>query len=543
MTIVQRQLEAIRRGVSARTLADRVVEYFNPKTGLERLRSRVVLATAVGQGGYEGGRRDRRGTKLWRPQAGSADADTLPDLPDLRARTRDLARNVPLATGAIATKVTNVVGDGLQLQACIDAKTLGLTDEQADRAEQENEREWAAFCKSADFTRVQHFDELSALALRSVSESGDVFVVRRYRKDQGDAYGTKLQLVEADRVSNPHRAADTDAISGGVEVDGDGVPRAYHVSDRHPGNMRTAAIKWARVPAWSPTGKRVVLHLFDRLRPDLTRGVPYLAPVIEELKQLGDYSDAEVRAAVTSALVTWFIQTSADEDTGEPVIGERAPNLASDEVKLGSGAVISLGPGEKPVLTNPSRPNEKFDPFFLAMTRQIGVALELPQELLIKHFTASYSASRAALEMAWQFFRRCRTWLARNLHAHVYEWMMEEAVASGRLDRPGFFDDPVLRQAWLGAEWIGPARASLNPYQEAQADALDIETGTKTREQVCMERTGGRVERKTAQLVKEQKLRTEGGLGAPAASEPDATDAGDTFDAADDSEDETEDAA
>jgi hypothetical protein len=72
------------------------------------------------------------------------------------------------------------------------------------------------------------------------------------------------------------------------------VPVAYHVTDKHPGGLRVAALKWERVPARAPTGKPLVLHLFDRLRPELTRGVPYLAPVIEHLKQLGDYSDAEV---------------------------------------------------------------------------------------------------------------------------------------------------------------------------------------------------------------------------------------------------------
>jgi ClpP class serine protease len=106
--------------------------------------------------------------------------------------------------------------------------------------------------------------------------------------------------------------------------------------------------------------------------------------------------------------------------------------------------------------------------------RQIGVALELPFELLIKHFTASYSASRAALEMAWQFSAAAGLAWPRAALQPVYEWMMEEAVApAGSIVRA--FSDPVIRKAYCGAEWIGPQRASLNPYQEAQADALDIE--------------------------------------------------------------------
>ena len=46
---------------------------------------------------------------------GSADADLLPALPELRNRSRDLARNNPLAGGAINTVVTNVIGTGRRL--------------------------------------------------------------------------------------------------------------------------------------------------------------------------------------------------------------------------------------------------------------------------------------------------------------------------------------------------------------------------------------------------------------------------------------------
>ncbi|WP_262048648.1 phage portal protein [Bradyrhizobium sp. Bra78] len=496
---------------------DRVVATFDPQRGLARAQARTELASATGAGGYNGGARDRRPTKRWRPKDGSADADTLLDLPDLRGRSRDLARNAPIATGAIATNVTNVVGDGLKLQANVDHEALGITPEQADAMEREQEREWDLFCASCDFTRVQCMDELEATSYRSVLESGDLFMLRRYRKDPGDAYGTKLQMIEADRVCNPNRAADTDAIAGGVEVSKDGVHIAYHVTNKHPGGLRVLDLKWERVQARTDTGLPVVLHLYDRLRPEQTRGVPYLAPVIEFLKQLSTYSEAEVDAAVATAMVAFVIETPNDgaSDSEDPPIGESDSSLNANEVKLGGAAVVSLAEREKLSTFNPNRPNSNFDPFVMSFCRQIGVALEIPFELLVKHFTASYSASRAALEMAWQYFRRRRTWLAARLVQPAYEWMMEEAVATGRLNRPGFFADPIIRKAYCGAEWIGPQRASLNPKQESDADTQDVAQGFKTIEQVCMERTGGEFEKKNAQRAKETAMRKETGVVAP----------------------------
>src|SRR4051812_46040973 len=89
------------------SLLDRAIASLSPALGMERWKNRTMMALG-GVGGYDGGRRDRRSTKRWRPADASADADTLLDLPDLRGRARDLARNVPIATGALKTRTTNV---------------------------------------------------------------------------------------------------------------------------------------------------------------------------------------------------------------------------------------------------------------------------------------------------------------------------------------------------------------------------------------------------------------------------------------------------
>lgn len=492
-----------------RTLLDRAIGYFDPAREMKRVRARTALALF---GGYESGARDRRATRGWRPWAQSANEDILPDLLDLRTRSRDLTRNVPVAAGAIATVVTNVVGDGLALQPIVDRDVLGLSEEAARAWQRQALREFLLWSRCPDFTGRLNFDELQALVFRAALESGDVFVVRRDRQDPGDTYSTKLQVVEADRVSNPNNAQNTATLADGIVLDDLGRPVGCHIATMHPqewtpGKRRT----WQQYPFRSATGFPLILHLYDQRRPDQARGVPYLAPVIAAIKQLGDYGEAELRAAVVSALYTVFITSNADDDDN-PVAGEKDEGLDENELKLGSGAVLSLNPGETPQFANPTRPNSGFDAFVNSLARQIGVALELPYEVLLKSFTASYSASRAALEMAWQFFRVRRSWLAWKFCQPVYEWVIAEAVARGRLAAPGFFADPVVREAWLGADWIGPSRIQLDPLKEAQADRVDLEMRTKTRAQIIMERTGGTFEQKVAQLAEEQESLAAAGL-------------------------------
>jgi lambda family phage portal protein len=514
---MKHQVQVGRRSVEVdQTITDRVVGFFSPRAAAERLKARTFLALAGG--GYDGGRRDKRSMRRWRMVEQSANADTIPDLPDLRARSRDLVRNTPVATGALATVVTNVVGDGLSLMAQVDRDALELEGDAADEWQEYAQREWEVWCRTCDFTRQQNFYELQALAYRSMKESGDVLVVRRFRKDLGDTYGTKLQLIEADRICNPHRAADNEKITGGVEVDGDGVTIAYWVASRPPmefGMTSGKPLEWKRVPARDPdTGQLLAFMLFERIRVDLIRGVPWLAPVVETVKQLGNYTTAEAQAAVVGAYFTVFVTSPAVVNAeDQTMVGSNESRDVDDPAKEARledpGAIIELNSGQEVSTAAPGRPNTAFDGFVSSLCQHIGVALELPYELVIKRFQASYSASRAALETAWQFFRKQRSLFAWRFCQTAYEWMMEEAVASGRIVADGFFDDAVMREAWLGADWIGPSRINLDPKKESDADMQDIELGVKTRQQVVTERTGGTFEQKTRQLVKEQAARKE----------------------------------
>jgi hypothetical protein len=109
-------------------LLDRAIQYVSPRHYLRRMRARFALNL---QGGYVGARTEREALRNWEPGTGSADADSLIDLPELRARTRDLDRNSGIARGATNTKVTSVVGTGLRVSAQVDRDLLGLSEEQA----------------------------------------------------------------------------------------------------------------------------------------------------------------------------------------------------------------------------------------------------------------------------------------------------------------------------------------------------------------------------------------------------------------------------
>lgn len=502
---------------------DRIYKYVAPIKAVARYKARMTLALT---GSYTGASRTRRSLSEYLPGNGDADTDLLFDLPLLRRRSRDLARNNPLSLGAINTVCTNVIGTGLKLQAHIDRDFLGLSDEQADEWEANVEREFKLWADSPDCDsgRTLNFTAIQELVFRSTLENGDCFVLMPYITRVNKPYSLCLQVIEADRVCNKNNVADNDALAAGIKKDVYGAPTEYHILKSHPGNIYSMRNReWLVVPAFgSRTGRRNVIHLYKMLRPGQTRGVPYLAPVIEALKQLGSYTDAEIMAAVVSSYFTVFVKTPQGDTDLAPMqpAAEVRGNSSDADYKLGNGAIIGLAEGEDISTANPGRPNAQFDQFVQAILRQIGVALELPFEVLIKHFTASYSAARAALLEAWRFFMAKRQWLAQNFCQVVYEAWLTEAVLLERINAPGFIDsDPAIRAAYLGSEWTGPAPGQIDPLKEIQAASERITLGVSTLSRETAALTGEDWEQTHKQSVKEKRMREANGLlGMPPSS-------------------------
>lgn len=493
---------------------DRAIGYFFPAAGARRLRSRMVLAIA---NAYEGASKTRRALKEWSTFGNDADTDILTDLPTLRERSRDLLRNNPLATGAVKTKVTNVVGAGLRLQSRIDRDVLAFTDEQADTWESKTEREWRLFweSKDTDVARTLNGHEITRQVYQQQKENGDVLVLLPRVKRKGSPYDLKLQIIEADRLANKDNAADTETLAGGVQKDTQGAPINYHILRHHPGNIGFATQEWDTVPAFgAASGLRNVIHVFNPTRPGQSRGVPDLAPVIEPLKQLGKYTDAELMAAVISGYFTVFIENEMGMGGFDySNMGDETGAVTSDkDYKLGNGLILELQKGEKVHDTNPGRPNSTFDQFVLSVLRQVGVALELPFEVLVKHFTASYSAARAALLELWKYVLSERRWLTDNFLRLVYEVWMYEAVAAGRIAAPGFLSDPATRAAYLGCDFIGPAKGQINEAVEVKAAKERVDSGLSTLAAETAQLTGGDWEKNHKQQVKERSARLNDGL-------------------------------
>jgi len=418
--------------------------------------------------------------------------------------------SAPVATSAIRTNRTNVIGLGLQLKSRINRDLLCLNQEEAEAWQRKTEDEfalWAERKKACDATGVNDFYSMQQLALVSWLVSGDVFVLlKQYDPTHIMPYTLRLHIIEADRIATPctngkmpfltsGKADNGNKIYDGVEIDKNGMIEAYYIRNTYPHEIGTEKTEWTRVQAYGEkTGLPNILQIMESERPDQYRGVSYLAQVIEPLLQLRRYTESELSAALIESFFTAFIKTeSQTPEMPFNEVGSSLPDIDTEpnEYEMGPGQINMLRPGEDVIFGDPKRPNSGFDTFMRAICDQIGASLEIPSDLLLKAFNASYSASRAALLEAWKAFRMRREWFACGFCIPIYEAWMCEAVARGRITAPGFFSSPEVRAAYLESEWIGPSQGQLDPVKEITAEILAVSEGFSTREQSTIKLNGG----------------------------------------------------
>ncbi len=497
-------------------LLDEAIGVVSPSWALKRDTSRIKRNLIKNSGYDQGGASKKKNSfKGFNASSKTPYDDIDKNLNTLRQRSRSLYMTSPIATSAVKNVRTNVVGQGLRLKARIDFKYLGLTQDEADEWERNTERKFNLWAESkfCDSKGLDNFYELQQIALIGWVLNGDSFaLIKRSKSTWYMPYSLKIQLIESDRISTPNSNGSSNLIKklhngnqiiSGVEIDKEGCVVAYHICSTYPTSSEKK--EWVRIEAvGKKTGIYNVIHIMEGERSEQYRGVPFLAPVIESLKQITRYTEAELMAAVINGMFSVFIEVEKGDEK-EAFKGFDEEDATDRDIKLGNGMVNILNPGEKIGTVDPNRPNINFDTFVTGMCKQIGGALEIPYELLFKTFNSSYSASRASLMEAWKAFRMRRTWFANDFCQPIYEAWLSEAVANGTVKAPGFFNSPFVRKAWCGVEWNGPAPGQIDPTKEVKAARERVELGVSTREQETMQLTGGDFDKNVEQLVLERE--------------------------------------
>lgn len=499
----------------AGTWIDRSIGVVAPGRALKRQAAREGLKFFSSGGSYRGSKSTRLNYG-WATRQESADAALYGELEILRNRSRDLVRNDAVAAGATETIVVNTVKNGLTPQSRIRGANIGLSDDQVKIIQDQAEAVYEKWSPFADVSGRLDFEEIQALAIRQIVESGEFLAVRRaVPATNGRPYLLALDIIEPDRLGYMATPAGKDNRFG-IDYDENNAPRAYHIMKGHPGDVGVGA-NWADetvVPAKDPSGRPLVFHLFPLKRPGQSRGVPFFAPVIDYFKTLADYIEAELVAARIAACFSVFITGSANPygyALGRSEATQTNPAGTTQRLQnVEPGMIEYLADAQNVHFGEPKHPGNTFDSFVERLLRLIGTSLGLPYELILKDFSkTNYSSARAALIQAYRFFQVWQEFLRKKLCQPVWEILLEEAWLRGEITAPRFMEK---KWEYTRASWIVPGWPYVNPLDEVNANEKAIKMGLKSRAQICAEQ--GDDWEETAEQVAKEKLKFDE-LGIP----------------------------
>lgn len=514
----------------------------------------AVAAASAGGVAYDGSS-VTQGLDMWQPALRSADADLLPEKYALDARARDTMRNDAYVAGGAAVHKDNIVGSYYRLNARPKTKVLwGKNDDAWEQEFQDEvETKFALWAESMncwpDAARMNTLTEIVRLAIGVYTAGGEVLASAEWMPKDGRPFRSAIQMIDTDRLSTPWNFIGNADIRKGVERDRYGAPVAYHIQTVHPNDYRgtLAAVdysNWKRVPARKPWGRQLILHVFEQMRPDQSRGVASMVSALTEMRMTKAFRKVELERAVVAA--TYAASIESDLPPGDAYVtmgGDNNPSIdwmqsylqAVSEYSGGAqnlhmnGAKIPIfAPGTHLKIQNPGANGPVGDKFEMSLLRHIAAALGVNYEQLSKDYTnTNYSSARASMAETWRSMQARKKLVADKTANFVYRLWMEEAINYGALETlkrrnvPNFYE-ALNSEAYCNCDWIGAGQGLIEPLKETQADILALAAGLTTKEAVIARRTGGDWREVSQQISRE--LDNDKKLGLPSVYEKDTTD-------------------
>jgi lambda family phage portal protein len=458
-------------GLLARAI-DSVVGFVAPGTANQMRRRRMESAAMLA---FEAATVDRT---MPMESAQSADAEVLPNLHTMRARSRRHVQDDSHADSAVHVYVDAVVGPGIRPQCSATIDSTGATQQQVDDWRRQCEGYFETWSNSmADSSGHGTFYDLQQLVARTRKVDGECFTHTVIGGDQT----LSIEVIDADRVGNPQGTLDGINLRSGVVVDAKMRPVGYHVSTTHPADVAfLTAANYVLVPA-RDGDLSVVQHHYRRNRPGQTRGYPDSASAQQYLEHLHHYLKSEIIGARAAANYAMFIKkavSASDQEIMSVVDSIDGQNETVYHERLEAGTIAYLNEGEEPVAFNPNRPGAG-DSFVMRMLRAVAASHGMSYERMARDYGGmNYSSMRGLLKEEQRGFDRDRALLVRQFCVPVWKNVIRHGIQTGAIQPPPqYLDQPDV---WLESHWIPPAMGWVDPHKEIAAAQEAINANLST---------------------------------------------------------------
>ena len=409
--------------------------------------------------GFDGAKRNRLNYD-WTAGNTGANTEIMGGLTTLRNRCSDLARNNPHAVKALESLTSNLVSSGIRAR-WEDARAQVL---------------WDTWIEQCDVSSDLDYYGQQALAVRGWLERGDIIARRRWRRlEDGLAVPMQIELLEGDFLDHDKNGTTPTGgrIVQGIEYDPIGRRVAYWLFKSHPGET---GVVGPGAASSSPVPASDIAHLYRPTRPGQVRGIPWLAAVIQALRDLGGYEAAERNRKRSQAgligVVTPRDDVTYDEDGTDAVgaVVTDSDGNAVDEIEPNSWYVARGGSGV--TFTNPSS-DAGYPDYMRTQLRAVGAGCLLPYEVLTGDLSqVNYSSIRLGLVEFQRLNKAMQTQVIIPLLCRPQaRWFLEAAIAAGTL-RPGT----------AMPKWVLPEREEIDRETAVKSATMAVRAGFSSRQ-------------------------------------------------------------
>lgn len=425
-------------------------------------------------------------------------------LDTLRFRAQDEISKNPLLEGMISTYTLSCLGStGPTLQ-------VRSGDANYDRQREAN---WNGWAEQAGSNQQLGMADIMRLWIRGLFDAGeflDQFIVV---PDAPGPVKMRLLPIEATRLLTPPEFLGDHSVALGVRRDlKNRRPLCYYVSQPYiMGAFEVYTGEFIEIPY------RDLLHGFMMLEPDQIRGVPWIAPCLDDIADLRDYEDSTLDAARAAADWGVYIYSNSTDIPGLQMSAQQTP----PDMPFERQQERYLPPGWKPEQVSPQQPPANWQMFYTSRVQRIGRCVNMPlMMMLLDSSSHNYSSARFDGQLYWRGIGYVQgAILGRSLNRIEGEVAREAELAylagdpqgiqssGGRIVRSlhttsdGFLHLPggkiiksspdVIRsyqQANPGiivCHWLWPVAPHVDPQKEREADRLGMQNGDTTYADLC----------------------------------------------------------
>lgn len=445
---------------------DSVIGFFSPQLALKRKAYRNALRATEAYKDVP----TWRNSAGWYPTDGSAEALNSPNRDLARRKARHLERNSEIVNSILNAFERNVVGKGFNLQVRTEDQDWNNLLEEL----------WSEFSRpgNCDVSGKFSLNEILRMIVRRRLVDGGILAIKVVDNDMRIPY--KIQLAEVDELEGPAalQSPQGNAIVGGIEVSDCGKPLSYYL--RKNSFETFVQLEPERIEA-----KRVYF-LADHGRPSEVREMTPLARTLDKIHDLDEFFEAAVFKQKINAAIAVWITTAKDAgpNVGSSLVatggdGGGKDGKAGKGNRIVPGSINRLKPGEDVKTLVPSGQSSELADYNLAMLRQISAGHGLSYEMVSRDVSqVNYSSARQNLLEDWKVFEQEQQFLIEHFLDFVFEDVVLSAILSGRIPADKVPRDFYQNTSkYLKHEFIGQGLPWIDPYKEALANKLMLETG------------------------------------------------------------------